>query len=60
MKAKVVIEFTLSNLCEQKDLDDSGMTFEELIRWLIAEEGLFGICDEDWKVMRIEQVDEEV
>ncbi len=44
MDAIITVRFTLSNVCDRKDLGDQ--TFEDMVRWLIQEEGIFGIVDE--------------
>lgn len=53
MIGKVLVEFTIKNVCQQEDLEDSGMTFDEMVRWLIKEEGLFGICEDVFEVKSV-------
>ena len=57
MNAKVTIEFIVNNVCNPEDLVDT--TFEELVRWLIREEGIHGIAEDDYKVIKIERIYEE-
>ena len=57
LHAKVVVEFLFPYVCCESDLKDTGMTFEEMVRHLIKEEGLFGVVDEDedYKIIKIER-----
>jgi hypothetical protein len=57
MAAKVIVEFTIRNLCSESDLTDMEMTFEELTKYEIEEEGLFGIIDDDYKILSIEEIE---
>lgn len=45
MNAKVTVVFMLPNMCGPEDLEFEGKTFDEMIRYLILEEGLFGLQD---------------
>jgi hypothetical protein len=53
LDAKVTIDFTLKNVCEEGDAESMGMTFEEMVRWLIAEEGLFGVCEDEYEIRKV-------
>ena len=44
MDAYVTVRYRLSNICDERDLD--GQTFEELVRMLVAEEGVIGLADD--------------
>jgi len=53
--ADVVIKFRVPNLCTQEDLEDTGMTLEEMVRWIIDEGGLFGVADDEFEYVSITQ-----
>jgi hypothetical protein len=56
--AKVTVEFIIPNLCEDEDLKETGMSFDELTRYIIKEEGLMGIVDDqDGKILNIEMIE---
>jgi hypothetical protein len=57
MDAKVIIEFTIKNLCNPEDLEDAKMSFEEMTKYLIKEEGLFGIAEDDFSILKIEEAE---
>jgi hypothetical protein len=56
--AIVTVKFRIDNLGDESDWADS--SFEEMVRWLIHEEGLMGIVDDtNGQIVRIEkEVDE--
>lgn len=57
MNAIVSVEFTIRNVCSQEDLEISGLSFEELVRSLIDDEGLLSLCiDGAATIVGIEQV----
>ncbi len=44
MRAKVVVEYIIENVCGTGELKGSGFdSFDEMVRYIIREEGLFGI-----------------
>lgn len=47
MKVKVLIEYTLKNVCSEQDLKDTGKTVEEITRWLIKQEGSITCLTDD-------------
>lgn len=54
MDAIVTAKFRFSNVCNKEDLDD--MTFEEMVKYLIAEEGLMGVVDDsDGEIISVEE-----
>ncbi len=59
MKAKITVEFILNDICELDDLSSYEMTFEEMVRYLIKEEGLFGLTKDGdlGNIVKIEQVE---
>lgn len=56
MGAKITIEFTAPNLCDEESLKENGWTFEEMVKFLIKEEGLFGIVEDDYHILGIEHI----
>ena len=58
MIAKITVEYICPNLCSRADLDDTGMTFEEMVRYLADSEGVIGMAEAE-KIVKIERVDEE-
>lgn len=56
MNAIVSVEFTIRNVCHADDLEISGLSFEELVRSLIDDEGLLSLCsDGSVTIVSIEQ-----
>lgn len=53
--ARITVQFTAQNLTSDEDMAQSNMTFEQVVRWIIKEEGLMGIVDEEFKVVAIER-----
>jgi hypothetical protein len=53
MDAKVTVEYIVKNACGE-DISPFE-SFEELIRWLIKEEGIYGISEDDYRIVRIEK-----
>ena len=43
MKAKITVVAITQDMVDQIDLEDTNMTFAEMIQWLIEEEGLLSI-----------------
>ena len=60
MKAKVTVEFIISEVCSKKDLKDTKMSFNQMVKYLIQEEGLYSIADVDTepKIIKIQQIKE--
>jgi len=55
MDAKVTIEFNFYNVCNNEDLYE--MTFEEMVKYLIKEEGICGVIDtENYKILKVEEL----
>lgn len=52
MNAIVTVKFVLKNICDKKDLEDT--SFEEMVKFLIDEEGLFNLCDDEYEIIKIE------
>ena len=51
--AKLLIEFTINNMCTIQDLLDLDMSLSQMAENLIQSEGLFGICEEDYKIINV-------
>jgi len=59
MDAKLTIEVTIRSVCNPEDLERMSITFSELTRDLIKEEGHFiGFIDDNWKILSVEQANE--
>jgi hypothetical protein len=56
MQAKIVVEFTIKNICHPEDLTGRVNTLDKMVRYLIKEEGLFGIVSDKYKILKITQV----
>jgi len=54
MNALITVKFKLSDVCNPEDLKNTGMTFEEMVRYLISEEGIFGLVEDNGDVINIE------
>ncbi len=50
--ALVTIQFRIPNLGDE---DVPEMSFDELVKFLISEEGLFGIADDEFQILKIEK-----
>jgi len=57
MDAIITVKFKLLNLCNPEDLKTTGMTFEEMVRGLILEEGIFGLAEDDSDILSIESIE---
>jgi len=55
MKAEIIVRFTAKNICNREDVKPYG-SFEKLIKYLIREEGLFGIVDDTFKVISVKKI----
>lgn len=56
MKGEIIVRFTMSNVCSKESLKSSDMTFEQMVRWLIREEGLFGVVDDRYKILNVTEI----
>ena len=57
MDAKLIIEVTIKSVCNPEDLGHMNMTFPELTRDLIKEEGHFiGFIQDNWKILSVEEI----
>jgi hypothetical protein len=60
-KAKVTVELTISCMSDTKEcLEEGFKSFEEMTRWLIDEEGLFGLVDDEYKILKIEEIGDSI
>ena len=55
LNAKIIVEFEVRNICDPSDLDES-FTFPMMVRKLAKEEGLFGIVEDNGKILSVEQI----
>ena len=56
MKAKITVEFIADNVCNPEDLTFPLDTLEKMVKMLIEEESLWGIVNDDWKVVKVEEI----
>jgi hypothetical protein len=56
MDAIVTVRFKILDICNPEDLVDADMTFDEMVRYEIQEEGLTSIVDDEGEIMSVEQV----
>jgi hypothetical protein len=54
MNATITVKFKLSDVCNPEDLESIGITFEEMVRYLISEEGIFSLVEDNGEVINIE------
>lgn len=55
MNAKVTVEFTIKNVCRRCDYgsEHRWKTFDSLVRYLIKEEGIFGISEDKFRIVSV-------
>lgn len=53
LDAEITVRLRLSNLCTREDLAELEMSFEDLVRQEIRENGLFGLVDDEGVVTEI-------
>lgn len=56
MHAEITIKFRFLNACNESDLKETGMTFEEMVAHLIREEGLFGVVDDKYEIVSVKEI----
>ena len=56
--AEVVIRVRAKNLCSKQDLLDMNISLEEMFRIMVTEEGVFGICEDDYVILDVTPVEE--
>ena len=55
MDAYVTVRYRCSDLCDESDLGEAPFkTLEDMVRWLIAEDGVQSICDNEGEVVAVE------
>lgn len=58
MNAKVVIEYTVENVCNPSDYGKGNgrfKTFRQVVKHLIECEGIFGIAQDDYRIVSIKE-----
>ena len=55
MRAVITARFHMPSVCNPEDLEDTGLSFEQMVKHLISEEGLFGVVDDDWEILSVEE-----
>jgi hypothetical protein len=56
--AEVVVRMRAKTLCTKQDLLDSGLSFDEMFREMVKEEGLFGICEDGFDILDVTPLEE--
>lgn len=56
MDADVIIKFRFNNVCSKQDLEDTRMSFKEMVELLIQECGLFGVCEDEYEIIEVKEV----
>jgi len=54
VKAEVIVKFIIENTGRHEECGFD--TYNELIRWLIQEEGLWGLVEDEYEIINIEMV----
>jgi len=55
MDAEVTVKFIITNTGEHGECGFE--TYEELVRWLIQEEGLYGLVNDEYEILSVEAFD---
>ncbi len=58
MNAKVTVEYTVENVCNQGDYgkhDPRFKTFPQLVKYLLREEGIHGIANDKYRIVSIKE-----
>jgi hypothetical protein len=58
MNAKVVVEYTVENVCDNQDYGKDNprfKTFAQVVKHLIECEGIFGIAQDDYRIVSIKE-----
>jgi len=55
MNALVTVRFEFPNVCNPEDLVEMGQTFEQMVKYLIREEGLFGVVSDDYEILDVKE-----
>lgn len=57
MNAMVTVKFRFDSVCNEEDLQN--MTFVEMVKYLINEEGICGVVDTvNYEIINVEQIKE--
>ena len=55
MDAIITVKFTLRNICDARDLREADMTFKDMVDVMLHEEGLFGMAEDAYEIISIEE-----
>ena len=55
MDAEVVMRYRIPDVCDAEQLGDFG-TFDELVRWMIVEEGIHGLAEDEPEIVSIQEI----
>lgn len=56
MDALVTVRFKFFSVCDPSDLTDLGFTLEEMVRYLIKEEGLMSVVNGEGEIVAVEEL----
>lgn len=56
MDAIIKVEYVIKNICNERDLEDCQMNLQEMVKMIIKDEGLFGVVEDDYKILSIRRV----
>ena len=57
MNAEVIVKFRFDNVCNEEDLKNAEMNFEQMVKYLIKEEGIVGVVDmNDYTIESIRKI----
>jgi hypothetical protein len=60
-KAKVTVELIIPYMSDTKECLELGFrSFEDMTRWIIEEEGLFSVVEDEGRVIKIEEIEDSI
>jgi hypothetical protein len=54
MDAIVTIKYRIPNICNPEDLENTGMTFQEMVQQVLEDEDMIGNRDVDGELLNVE------
>ena len=55
MDAMVTIKFRFDDICTELELIDTGMTFSQMVKLLIEEDGICS-CMDNYEIVKVEEI----
>ena len=56
VNAEIIVKFKTIYLTDRESLeDDFAGNLDALVRWLVEEEGLFGICEDEFEILVVKE-----